>query len=77
MDKIKKDCLVLINNPEKYFGKYVAKKSFKNKNVVCSGTNLTKVYESAKKKGIKEPVVFFVPAKGIVRAYEYGRSISK
>jgi hypothetical protein len=63
------NCLTLVNNPEKYSGKYVAKKSFKNKNVVCSGENLTKVYESAKKKGIKDPVVFFVPLKGMVQVY--------
>ncbi|MCX5905310.1 MAG: DUF5678 domain-containing protein [Proteobacteria bacterium] len=63
------NCLILVNNPEKYSGKYVAKKSFKNKNVVCSGKNLTKVYESAKRKGIKDPVVFFVPLKGMVQVY--------
>jgi len=60
---------VLVKNSEKYGGMYVATKSFKNKRVVASGTDIVKVHKEAQEKGIKEPVVFYVPKKGMVHIY--------
>ena len=56
----------LINNAEKYAGKYVATKSFKDKKAICSGLDPVKVVRNAKKKGAKDPVVFYVPKKDTV-----------
>jgi len=41
---------ILVENIEKYVGKYVATKSFKNKKVISYGNNPLKVYKEAKKK---------------------------
>ncbi|MBI5198005.1 MAG: hypothetical protein HZA19_05280 [Nitrospirae bacterium] len=60
---------VLIKDGERYGGKYIATRSFKDKTVVTSGKDAAKVYEAAKKKGVKDPVVFFVPKKGMVNIY--------
>ncbi len=60
---------VLLKDGEKYGGQYVATKSFKNRKVVCSGSDPNKVFNEAKKKGVMAPVVFYVPKKGIVQIY--------
>lgn len=60
---------VLVNDAEKYGGKYVATKSFTDKEVICSGDDLNSVHNHAKEKGIDNPVVFFVPKKGISQIY--------
>jgi len=60
---------VLINNSEKYGGKYVATKSFKSKQVISSGKTPASVFNAAQKKGIKNPVIFYVPEKGSVHIY--------
>ena len=60
---------VLIKDGEKYGGKYVATRSFKDTTVVSFGEDAAKVYDEAKKKGVKAPVVFFVPQKGMVNIY--------
>lgn len=60
---------ILLKNGEKYSGQYVATKSFKNRMVVSHGSDLTKVFNEAKDKRIKEPVVFYVPKKGMVQIY--------
>ena len=59
----------LIKDGEKYGGNYVATRSFKDTKVVCFGTNPKKVFDEAKEKGVKDPVVFFVPKKGMVHIY--------
>ncbi len=61
---------VLINDIEKYSGKYVATKSFLDKNVISSGKNPVKVYNAAKKKGINDPVIFYIPEKDVVQIYK-------
>jgi len=61
--------MVLVNDSEKYGGLFVATKSFLDKDVVTSGSDLVEVYNEAKKKGIENPVVFFVPEKGMVHIY--------
>lgn len=60
---------VIIRNGDKYGGKYVATKSFKDNKVVCFGPDLKKVYDKAIKMGIEDPVVFFVPKKGMIHIY--------
>lgn len=59
----------LIKDGEKYGGNYVATRSFKDTKVVCFGANPKKVYDEAKGKGVKDPVIFFVPKAGIVNIY--------
>ena len=60
---------VLIKDGDKYGGKYVATKSFKDNKVVCFGPDPKKVYDKAIKMGIDDPVVFFVPKKGMIHIY--------
>ncbi|MBM4135624.1 MAG: succinyl-CoA synthetase subunit alpha [Nitrospira sp.] len=60
---------ILIKDGDKYGGKYVATKSFKNKKVISFGTDPLKVFEEAKKKGAKDPVIFYVPEKDTVHIY--------
>ena len=62
------DC-VLVRNSEKYSGKYVATRTFQDKEVVVSGTDPAKVFNDAKKRGVEDPVVFYVPEKDIVQIY--------
>ena len=50
---------------KKHSGKYVATKSLTSRSVVSSGTNASAVATKARKKGIEEPVVFYVPKKGM------------
>jgi len=56
----------LVKNSEKYEGLYVATRSFKDKNVVTAGSDLVSVHREAQRKGVKDPVVFYVPKKGMV-----------
>lgn len=44
-----------------YSGKFVATKSFNDKEVVASGRKASSVIRKAKKKGYDSPVIFFVP----------------
>ena len=58
----------LINNGQKYRGKFVATSSFNDKNVIASGTDPQKVIARAEKK-CDSPVVFFVPKKNAIHIY--------
>ncbi len=60
---------ILLKDGEKYCGQYVATRSFKDRKVVSYGSEPSKVFNEAKKKGVKEPVVFYVPKKGMVQIY--------
>jgi hypothetical protein len=60
---------VLVKDGNKYGGKYVATKSFGDKKVISSGKDIKKVYDNAKKKGIEDPVVFYIPKKDVVQIY--------
>lgn len=60
---------VLLNNGERYSGKYVALKSFRDKDAISSGSNPLDVYNDAKSKGAVDPVVFYVPEKNTVHIY--------
>jgi len=60
---------ILINNIEEYGGKYVATKDFLDKNVLASDSDPLKVLSIAKEKGVKHPVVFYVPPKDVIQLY--------
>ncbi len=54
---------------KKYSGQYVALEDFGKTAVVSHGKDPLKVHEQAIKKGYREPVIVFVPAKGMVQIY--------
>ncbi len=58
----------LIEN-NSFNGKYVAMKSFKDHSVVGSGDSPQEAHKKAVQKGYPDPVVTFVPTKGIVQIY--------
>ncbi|GBE06710.1 hypothetical protein BMS3Abin10_02367 [bacterium BMS3Abin10] len=60
---------VLKKGAKNYSGKYVAIRSFKNTEVLSSGSDPSKVLSIAKGKGAKDPVIFYVPKKGAVHIY--------
>ncbi|MBI3582705.1 MAG: hypothetical protein HY096_01990 [Nitrospinae bacterium] len=60
---------VLVNNIEKYSGKYVATKTFKDKDVISFGDDPVKVFNDAKKAGADDPVVFYIPEKDTIHIY--------
>lgn len=60
---------VLVKDSEKFGGKFVATRSFENKKVLSHGTDPAKVFNEAKEKGVKDPVVFYVPQKNITQIY--------
>ncbi|MEW6354974.1 MAG: DUF5678 domain-containing protein [Planctomycetota bacterium] len=62
------DCVVL-QNGARYAGQYVATRSFQDRKVVSHGSDPSKVFDEARRKGVKEPVVFYVPKKGMVQIY--------
>jgi hypothetical protein len=53
----------------KYNGKYIATESFESKKVIASGTDIVKVYNDAKKQGVEEPVISYIPKKGTICIY--------
>ena len=59
----------LVNNCEKYSGQYVAVKSFSDREVISSGSQPVDVLNAAKEKGFKEPVLIYIPEKGLVHVY--------
>ncbi|MHB8482554.1 MAG: DUF5678 domain-containing protein [Nitrospiria bacterium] len=59
----------MVKNAELYSGKYVAIRSFLDKEVVCAGDNPAKVYNEAKKADTTSPVIFYVPEKDMVHIY--------
>ena len=54
---------------KKYSGKYVALRNFTNPTVVGSGETPQKARNEALRKGIKRPVIAFVPGKTMVQIY--------
>lgn len=68
--KIRMEEHVLVNNSEKYNGQYVATKSFSDKNVLNYGDDPIEVFNQAKENGVDEPVVFYVPKKGLINAHK-------
>jgi len=60
---------ILVKRIRKYAGKYVATKSFEDGNVISSGTDPVKVVKEAKKKGANDPVLIYIPEKGMTHIY--------
>ena len=54
---------------KKNSGKYIATRSFKNKEIVSSGKNPEKVFFDAKRKGVRNPVLIYIPPKGQINIY--------
>jgi hypothetical protein len=50
-------------------GKYVAMKSFDDKEVVGEGSTPQEAYKKALKKGYENPVITFIPAENMVQIY--------
>ena len=63
------ECNIVAKNAEKYFGQYVATRSFTDKRVISHGSDPVKVFKDAKKRGIKHPVIVFIPQKDVVHIY--------
>jgi len=61
--------VLLVKEANKYGGKFVATRSFKDKKVITSGDDIAEVYEAARAKGAKDPVVVYVPRKNEVHVY--------
>ena len=59
---------VLLKNA-KYEGRYVAIRDFDDAVVIADGKNPDEAYNKASKKGVNNPVVFYVPVKGMVHIY--------
>lgn len=60
---------IILVTDEKYEGKYVAMKSFADREVVASGDDPVKVMKQAKDKGIVSPFLHFVPERDITLIY--------
>ncbi len=60
---------ILVKDSKRYGGKYVAIRSVKSKEVLISGKDPSKVYDKAKDKGAKNPIIFYVPKKGMVHIF--------
>ncbi|MBI5400377.1 hypothetical protein HZB07_07245 [Candidatus Saganbacteria bacterium] len=54
---------------EKYTGRYIAIKDFGDETVLADGKSPSEVFESAKQKGYKDPVILFVPIRNMVQIY--------
>lgn len=52
-----------------YNGKHVAFKDFKNVSIVGEGATFKEAYDRAIKKGYMNPLVVFVPIKGMVQIF--------
>lgn len=63
------EALVLVKDIDKYSGKYVAIRDFTDKNVVSCGDDAVSVFNDAVRTGIEDPVIFYVPKKGVVHIY--------
>lgn len=53
----------------KYEGRFVAIRDFDDKVVIADGKNVDEVYLKAAKRGVRNPVVFYVPMKGMTHIY--------
>lgn len=61
---------ILIAN-EKFNGRYVAMKSFEDSTIVGSGDDPAQALKDAEEKGFEDPVVLYVPEKGLVHIYSW------
>lgn len=56
-------------NSAQYNGRYVAMKSFSDHAVVGDGETPQEAHEKAVKNGYMDPVMTFIPTKGMVQIY--------
>ncbi len=56
-------------NTSSYNGKYVAMKSFEDHTIVGEGSSPQEAFNKAVKKGCGNPVITFIPIKGVVQIY--------
>lgn len=56
-------------NGTQYNGKYVAMKNFDDHTVVGDGDTPQEAHEKAVKNGCVDPVMTFIPTKGMVQIY--------
>ena len=54
---------------QEYGGRFVALKDFDDKTVIVDGKSPIEVFEKARQKGYKDPVILFVPVKDMVQIY--------
>ena len=54
---------------DRYNGRYVAMKSFEDHTVVGSGEDPQTALKEAAEKGIKDPVIVYIPEKEMVHIY--------
>ncbi|MBF0606278.1 MAG: DUF5678 domain-containing protein [Candidatus Magnetobacterium sp. LHC-1] len=59
----------VINDAEKYAGKYVATRGFGDNDAIASGNTIREVYQQTENAGISDPVVFYVRKKGTTYLY--------
>ncbi len=55
---------------EKFEGRFVAIKDFDDAVVIADGKNPDEAYNKALKKGVCNPVVFYVPLKGMLHIHQ-------
>lgn len=60
---------ITTTNAEQYDGQYVAVKSFSDREVVSYGKQPVDVLKDAKEKGYSDPVLIFIPEKGMTHIY--------
>ena len=61
--------LALVDGPDSYSGLYVALRSFADRAALCHGSVPEDVLSAAKKLGVADPVLVFVPEKGMIHIY--------
>lgn len=59
----------ILINTDQFNGQYVAMRSFDDNTVVGVGDNPEKAINDAKEKGVKDPVLLYIPEKDIVHIY--------
>ena len=64
-----KHSILLLENADEYAGNYVAMKSYHDKRVIAHGKDPQVVLNTAKEKGVKSPVIFYIPEPGSKGVY--------
>jgi hypothetical protein len=54
---------------DEFNGKYVALKSFDDNTIVGSGDDPEKALQAAAAKGVKDPVLIYIPEENVVHIY--------
>lgn len=67
----------ILKKTGKYQGKYVAMKSINDTIIVGSGKDHKIALRQASAKGIKGPVLVYVPKKGLPHIYAYAEALAK